>query len=117
MQTDAKGVVTTMTYDALGRMLTRTDDATGTPQTATWEYDTATKGIGKLTRTYNTGYQAVSAYDSLGRPSSVTETIDGTIRTNPTKILGCVFWQIRNESWPGRQSKTTRKIWARRSNS
>ena len=83
-QTDAKGIVTRMTYDALGRMLTRTDDATGTPQTATWEYDTATKGIGKLTRTYNAGYQAVSSYDSLGRPSSVTETIDGTAYTVTT---------------------------------
>jgi RHS repeat-associated protein len=44
-QTDAKGQRTTMTYDVLGRMRTKTD-----PQgTATWLYDVATgAGLGKL---------------------------------------------------------------------
>ena len=59
-------------------------DASGTPRTASWEYDTASTGIGKLTRTYNAGYEAVSSYDSLGRPSSVTETIDGMAYTVTT---------------------------------
>ncbi|WP_137391668.1 FG-GAP-like repeat-containing protein [Rhodoligotrophos defluvii] len=79
-QTDAKGQVTHMTYDVLGRMLTRIDDATAAnpaSRTATWVYDTATKGIGKLHSVSMPGYSATSSYDSLGRPSATTEVIDG----------------------------------------
>ena len=67
-----------MTYDVLGRMLTRTDDATGaTPQVSTWVYDTAAKGIGKPGSVSGYGYAASIAYDALGRPAQKTETIDG----------------------------------------
>ena len=83
-QTDAKGQRTDVTYDVLERMLTRTDDATGTPQTATWTYDTATKGVGKLAQVTSTGYTGVSTYDSLGRPSSSTETVGAEVHTLST---------------------------------
>ena len=45
-QRDAKGQTTTMTYDVLGRMITKTDG----DGTAQWVYDTSPvgKGIGKL---------------------------------------------------------------------
>ncbi len=43
-QTDAKGQIVTMTYDVLGRMDSRTEAEGQT----TWDYDTATKGKGKL---------------------------------------------------------------------
>ena len=49
-QVDAKTQTTTMTYDQLGRMLTKTE-LVGTPQasTAEWVYDVADgAGIGKL---------------------------------------------------------------------
>ncbi|MEM7172319.1 MAG: RHS repeat-associated core domain-containing protein, partial [Pseudomonadota bacterium] len=79
-QTDALGQRTDMTYDKLGRMLTRIDLA-GTPSaaTSTWDYDTATKGVGKLRRADgpNGNYQILS-YDSLGRLSQTTTNIDGT---------------------------------------
>ena len=78
-QTDAKGQVTRITFDVLGRMLTRIDDATGTAQTSTWTYDTAPgKGIGKLHTAQSNGYLVTNVYDTLGRPSSSTENIDGT---------------------------------------
>ena len=86
-QTDAKGQVTEMTYDVLGRVLTRIDDATAaTPaaRTATWTYDTATKGVGKLHTAARGGYLATHAYDTLGRPSSTTETIGGSAFTSST---------------------------------
>ena len=54
----------------LGRMLTRTDDATGAnPQVSTWVYDTAAKGIGKPGSVSGYGYAASIAYDALGRPA------------------------------------------------
>jgi RHS repeat-associated protein len=78
-QTDAKGQVTAMTYDVLGRMLTRTDNAYVTsPSTASWTYDTAASGIGKLASAQSPGYSIVNAYDDYGRPVQSTETIDGT---------------------------------------
>ena len=77
-QTDAKGQLTTMTYDVLGRMLSRTDDATGSAaSTASWSYDTGTSGIGKLAEAQSPGYSIVNSYDDYGRPAQSTETIDG----------------------------------------
>ncbi|CAA2142196.1 FG-GAP-like repeat-containing protein [Hyphomicrobium sp. ghe19] len=86
-QTDAKGQQTSMTYDVLGRILTRIDDATApTPgaRTSTWVYDTQPKGIGKLTSASGYGYQSTVTYDSLGRPSAATETIDAATYTVAT---------------------------------
>ena len=79
-QTDALGQVTAMTYDVLERMLSRTDDALGAPAgpTATFEYDSAVMGVGKPSRSASPGYESVPTYDSFGRPSTNTETIDGT---------------------------------------
>ena len=73
-QLDAKAKSTTMTYDKLGRMLTRTE----ADLTSTWTYDTASKGIGKITsETSSNGYSRSYSYDSLGRNSAVTTTMDG----------------------------------------
>ncbi len=78
-QTDAKGQVTTMTYDVLGRMLTRTDDASGLARSmASWSYDTAAFGIGKLAAAESPNYSIVHSYDDYGRSSRLEETIEGT---------------------------------------
>jgi len=79
-QTDAKGQTTTMTYDALGRMTKRTDEADGT--VATWTYDTATNGKGKLAsllvkKSGEPDYSESFTYDALGRPVAQTRSIDG----------------------------------------
>ena len=83
-QTDAVGNVQALTYDALGRPLTRRDtvpdgaDADTKPDIeseVTWTYDTAANGFGQLSRVTDTrsGYVRAHRYDTLGR-SGVTET-------------------------------------------
>ncbi|MCP4309522.1 MAG: RHS repeat protein, partial [bacterium] len=86
-QTDAKSQVTAFTYDELGRVLTRIDDSTApnpSERTATWTYDTAIKGVGKLHQVAMPNYDAVNGYDAFGRPDTTAETIDGTAYTVST---------------------------------
>src|SRR5207249_4450487 len=80
-QTDAKGQVTNMTYDLLGRMLTRTDIAIST--TSTWTYDVqqdpnSSNAKGKLTSVSMPGYAKQIFYDPLQRESQIVETLNGT---------------------------------------
>ncbi|MEM7621293.1 MAG: hypothetical protein AAF228_12710, partial [Pseudomonadota bacterium] len=87
-QTDAKGQLTRMTYDVLGRMLTRIDDA-NTPngisdRTSSWVYDTAPMGIGKVHTVTKGEYTITNSYDELGRPSSSTEEVDSKSFTTST---------------------------------
>lgn len=75
-QKDNNSQIVTMTYDDLGRMITRTE-AEGT---TTWTYDTSPNhGIGKL-HTVNTPttYAETYSYDSLGRPSSIIRSLNST---------------------------------------
>ncbi|MEP7166604.1 MAG: FG-GAP-like repeat-containing protein [Candidatus Woesebacteria bacterium] len=93
-QKDSKNQTTTFTYDAVGRMLSRVS-----PEgTTTWEFDTATNGMGELSKVSMNAisYQEVYAYDALGRITSLTKTVDGT--AYPTTMT-YDFW--------GHQSKTT----------
>jgi RHS repeat-associated protein len=72
-QVDAKLQTTTMVYDKLGRMTNRNE----LDLTSTWTYDTATKGIGKLTTAASgNGYSRTHSYDTLGRLSSTSTVID-----------------------------------------
>jgi len=80
-QTDANSQSTQFTYDLLGRLTQRVE----VDMTASWTYDTAPYGIGKLAAATASGsaagtnsFQRALSYDSLGRPSQVTTTIDGT---------------------------------------
>lgn len=73
-QTDAKGQVTNLSYDKLGRKVQRTEPS----MTATWIWDTASKGIGRVATTSNgTGVTRSYLYDGVGRPSIQTTTVDG----------------------------------------
>ncbi len=79
-QTNAKGEVTAMTYDVLGRMLTRIDDANAAnpeTRTAQWFYDSTPNAVGKLYRAVNAGYDSIVSYDGFSRPVYTKETIDG----------------------------------------
>ena len=75
-QKDAKGQIVTMTYDNLGRLIARAE----TEGATNWTYDSSpTMGTGKLhTVSAPGGYAETYLYDSLGRPSSLSRTIDGT---------------------------------------
>jgi RHS repeat-associated protein len=75
-QTNAAGQVTTISYDLLGRVTQRVEFDLA----ATWTYDTAPKGIGKLASaslTAGSTYTRTHIYDSLGRPSQVQVTNNG----------------------------------------
>ncbi|MDT9002474.1 RHS repeat-associated core domain-containing protein, partial [Paucibacter sp. APW11] len=72
----AASVKTTMVYDQLGRMKTRTE----AEYTSTWVYDSCAKGVGKLCGTSTTrGLSRSISYDALGRPiSSSTQISSGS---------------------------------------
>lgn len=74
-QRDAKGQVIKFRYDKLGRLVHRSE-----PEGEThWVYDTAEHGLGALAEVRAPGdYRRVYAYDSLGRPSSHTLTLEGS---------------------------------------
>ncbi len=76
---------TKMKFDALNRMVERTED----DLKSYWIYDTAANGIGQLAQAY-TGVQAspdyrrVHTYDDRGRPLSTTQTLfDGDYVSTP----------------------------------
>jgi RHS repeat-associated protein len=78
-QVDAKSKRTALHYDKLGRVAERDE----TDLTSNWTYDTATgAGVGQLaSATTDGGYVRTPVYDSLGRPSTTTLTVDGTANT------------------------------------
>ena len=98
-QTDAVGNVQALTYDGLGRVLTRTDTDTDGTQTvtATWTYDPA-NGLGQLqtvshvtttrtpTDTLTHTTTRTHTYDPLGRPATTTHDLgtDGTYYSKQT---------------------------------
>lgn len=97
LQTDAKGQTQTITYDGLGRMLTRVDKNAGggTEGSTIWTYDTATYGLGQLDNVTDTqsGFMKAVLYDSFGRPDEVITNFDAGIYYEKTTYdeLGRVF--------------------------
>ncbi len=76
-QQDAKGQVVKQSHDFLGRLVRR-ETVEGV---ATWEYDTAENGIGKLARTTSPGNRRSFEYDALGRALSTKTKIGEKIFT------------------------------------
>ena len=79
---NALGERTELTYDLLGRMLTKTTLA-GTPseETTTFVYDETRTGyfnVGALTSMLDTAGHRYNDYDALGRPGRVERSIDAT---------------------------------------
>ncbi|MFV2216743.1 RHS repeat-associated core domain-containing protein [Actinomadura sp. LOL_016] len=78
--TDARGKTLVTTYDGLGRTTTLREDTASGPTLASWAYDTAPFGKGKLAsstrHTPNGNYTtAVRHYDQLGRADVIATTI------------------------------------------
>ncbi|MCP4161049.1 MAG: hypothetical protein GY760_13325, partial [Deltaproteobacteria bacterium] len=72
-QKSAKGQILKLSYDKLGRLIQK-EEAEGI---STWQYDTATKGIGKIAEIKRTlEYLKTFTYDSFGRPFEVTTNVD-----------------------------------------
>ncbi|GGC87345.1 hypothetical protein GCM10011396_38240 [Undibacterium terreum] len=81
----AQSKATTFEFDALDRMVARHES----DLESRWIYDAAAKGIGSLTEAYTfilgsstKDYDRVHTYDSLGRPSLITQLINGYSFTN-----------------------------------
>jgi len=111
-QTDAKGQTVTMTYDALGRMLTRSDKLTdgSVESDSTWVYDNALMAIGKLTlveqrdSNSNLQFKQESAYDGYGRPGRTTTTIandDGTLNIFSNFVYYDLYGRVARTVQPG----------------
>jgi RHS repeat-associated protein len=79
-QTDAIGRTTTLTYDRLGRVTSRAE-LEGT-SSWNWGASAADKSIGRLASMSGQGYSETYAYDSLGRPASITYSADSTYQVN-----------------------------------
>lgn len=104
-QKDAKGQITTLAYDALGRLASRVE-----PEgTTAWTYDSSSAGgawKGKLYAVSSPGgYGETYAYDGYGRPTGVTRTIDGApyaisqtydSASRPEKTIYPTAFQTRN---------------------
>jgi RHS repeat-associated protein len=75
---DAKGQVSQLNYDALGRLTQRTN-ADGTA-TWTWGAAAAKKNVGRLVALSGPGYSEALLYDAVGRPSTHTISADASYR-------------------------------------
>lgn len=96
-QTDAKAQIVTMVYDKLGRMTSRSEPDLN----ATWTYDTAVKGIGKLaTATSGNGYSRTHTYDTLGRLSSTGTVIDDPAKPYVTKVGYDNHGRVDTQTYP-----------------
>src|SRR5262249_13630975 len=81
---DGRPVTVYTGYDGLNRPLWHSTSANGTSPYATWSYDTATNGVGRLaTETFNPSDPSLGngsysySYDARGEPTAITETLDG----------------------------------------
>lgn len=75
-QANARGQSTRYTYDLLGRPTTRTEPEGLT--TWTWGHSPAARNVGRLSAVTSPGFQETYAYDSFGRPSSQSRSVNGT---------------------------------------
>jgi RHS repeat-associated protein len=77
-QTNGKNQVVTSSYDAIGRQVNRTEP----DLKSDWIYDACLNGVGKLCRsTSDNGYVYAPTYNSFGRPSTTSTTIDAVYGT------------------------------------
>jgi RHS repeat-associated protein len=88
---------TVIEYDKLGRIKKRLERT----QTDEWVYDSCTKGVGKLCRTFNTaGFSQSSAYDALGRAWQTTTTLSGGITYTSSVTFDTVTGRVITQRYP-----------------
>jgi RHS repeat-associated protein len=75
-KTDARGITTTFSYDALNRVTLR--DYSDTTPDVSYAYDTATNGQGRLSAVSSSvSVTSYTGYDALGRVTASRQTTDG----------------------------------------
>ena len=91
-QTSPLGHVTRLTYDELGRLLTKTFTADSQTRTiASYQYDQGTNGISHKTQ-YTDEYQQITyQYDARGRLTQSTKTITSDDIINKTDLATTTF--------------------------
>ena len=103
-QTDAKGQVVNMQYDPLGRMIERSDDE----GTTTWTYgglDAPAGSIGQLLEETHGEVSTTYQYDTLGRVTRTTKTLEGTEFT--TTVHYDDLGRVIKTDYPGGQGLYT----------
>ncbi|MFA6062919.1 MAG: RHS repeat-associated core domain-containing protein [Gallionella sp.] len=96
-QVDAKTQTVTMQYDKLGRMVHRAEPDLN----STWTYDTASKGIGKLTTAVSdNGYSRTHSYDALGRLASTSTIIDNPAQPFVTRTSYDSAGRVLTQTYP-----------------
>jgi RHS repeat-associated protein len=89
--------VTTMAYDALGRMTQRVEPE----YTSTWAYDNCPQGVGKLcTASTSAGQTKHYYYDSLGRPSSTRVDMAGGPSFASAVSYAPYTGKLASQTWP-----------------
>lgn len=80
-QVDGRGRVANIYYDKLGRMKSRNER----DLISTWTYDYCVNGIGKTCSAASSNdFSAVTSYDTLGRPTSTSTTMDAGYTSSVT---------------------------------
>lgn len=73
-QTNANSKVAKLSYDKLGRVIKREEDSL----VSDWTYDSCTNGRGRLCESKVSGFVKTYAFDSYGRPSTMTVSVGVT---------------------------------------
>jgi RHS repeat-associated protein len=80
--TDARGAISTYTYDSLNRVTTAAFKiGATTDQTITYNYDAGTYGKGRLTSASDSDHSMSWTYDALGRVTSKAQVVGGFTKT------------------------------------
>ena len=119
-QTDAKAQTLTMTYDLLGRMRSKSSSVAG-EGTSTWCYDVPANAdgtcpqnglsatqtntvpyIGKQSAVLQTApaFKETYTYDSLSRPTRVSDFVDGSSNSNDTDTIYNSLGQVDTVTYP-----------------
>lgn len=105
-QKDAKGQQVSMSYDRLNRITMRTDSyATTEADTTVWSYYGINAGYGergklhKITRTTD-NYSEFNAYDTLGRPLSVTTMFAGSPAYTVSSVYDSDYPRVDHVVYP-----------------
>jgi RHS repeat-associated protein len=94
-QTDARGIVTTMGYDLLGRLTGKNSPLAS----RRWVYDHSSVGKGQLYQASGGGQTQTHSYDSLGRIKQTLTQIGGASFTEKFAYDG-VFGRLKAMSFP-----------------
>jgi RHS repeat-associated protein len=112
---DANGTTTTMNYDELDRLTSKSYQPSATPPTsyaatptATYTYGSASvpNSAGRLTQVSNGSTSQIFGYDLLGRPTATSQTTNSTVYTFPSYTYN-LNNQLKTITYPSGRTITT----------